>query len=124
MRNTFSKIMLLFLHVNFLRKGDFYAFIFKRCCMYLFPKVNIETRFRETDGLEIANYIVLLCYFFLSLRLIGGKFMKITPSHQCSPKMSLNSQRNDSVDHLCRATHSLVEISSRVTVQCENADIL
>ena len=35
------------------------AFILKRYCMYLLPKLNLEYRFRETDGLEISNYIVL-----------------------------------------------------------------
>ena len=62
--------------------------------------------------------------FFLSLRLTGSKFTKLTSSHEYSPKMFLNSDRADSADHLCRATHSLDEISSRVTVQCEIADIL
>ena len=51
--------------------------------------------------------------FISSLRLTGSKFTKLTPSRECSPKMSLNSQRTDSVDHLCRATHSLVEISKK-----------
>ena len=45
--------MLLFLHVNLWRKGDFFVFILKRYCMYLLPKLDLEYRFRETDGLDI-----------------------------------------------------------------------
>ena len=44
------------------------AFILKRYCMYLLPKLNLEYRFRETDGLEISNYIVLSATYENGLR--------------------------------------------------------